>query len=281
MSYEVAFQGELGAFSEEAVRHAFGPEATPSPRRSFREVAEAVLDGSTDYGLLPIENTLAGGVVGSYDVLAETDLTVVAEVIRPIRHCLLGVPSSRLEDVHRAISHPVALAQCERFFADHPRIEAVAVYDTAGAAREVARDADPEKAAIAARGAAERYGLVILAEDLQDRDDNQTRFLIVSSDPDRRGPPDGIVYREGAMRTVLLFETKDESGALLSVLGSFASRGVNLSKLESRPGDEPWTYRFFAEFEADAAEPQAAAALEEAQAKSKSLRVLGSFLTGR
>jgi prephenate dehydratase len=135
MAVTVAFQGELGAFSEEAVRTWFGPSVEPLPCREFRQIGEAVLSGQVVAGLLPVENSLAGTVQPAYDVLAEPGLLVVGEVIRPIRHFLLGVPGSSLDGLRRVISHPVALAQCGNFLSKHPDLEVLAFYDTAGAAR--------------------------------------------------------------------------------------------------------------------------------------------------
>ncbi|MBI4421083.1 MAG: prephenate dehydratase, partial [Gemmatimonadetes bacterium] len=270
----VAFQGELGAYSEDAVRLFFGAEAVPVPQREFRDVGRAVAAGDGDYGALPIENTLAGGVGGSYDVLAVEELEVVGEGVVPIHHCVLGVAGSQLGGLRRVLSHPVALVQCARFFEAHPGIEAVAVYDTAGAAREVARLAEPATAALASRGAAERYRLALLATDVEDRPDNQTRFLVVG----RRGAPrPRAPWRTNGRRTAVILETANQPGSLARALLAFAERGINLSKLESRPTGEPWTYRFFLEIDADAATPDAHFALEEVRRRSKSVRVLGSY----
>lgn len=274
----VAFQGELGAFSDEAVRLFFGDSAVPRPSRTFVEVGRAVATGEADYGLLPVENTLAGSVVASFDVLGSEDLQVVGEVIVPIHHCVLGVPGATLKGVHRVHSHPVALAQCTRFFAEHPGIEAVASYDTAGAAKEVAERGEQTEAALAGRGAAERYGLVILAADVEDRHDNQTRFLVVTrAGEDVRPPAPRGEDPSTGRKTALLVETDNSPGALVRVLLPFANRGINLSKLESRPADEPWTYRFFMELETDASAPDARDALEEVRRRATDLRPLGSF----
>jgi prephenate dehydratase len=273
-----AFQGELGAYSEAAVHLFFDGAVEPVPRREFAEVGQAVADGAAEYGVLPIENTLAGSVVGSYDVLATHELTVVGEVITPIHHCVLGTPGATLDGLTRVLSHPVALAQCTRFLQARRGLEAVAVYDTAGAAREVADRADAALGAIAGRHAAARYGLKILATDVEDRHDNQTRFLVVS----RAGaplPPPATARRDRspAMRTSLILETKNTPGALVRVLLPFSARSINLSKLESRPAGEPWTYRFFVELEVDAASRVAREALEEVQQHAATLRVLGSY----
>lgn len=279
MSVRVGFQGELGAFSEEAVRALYGEEVEPIPYREFRAVGEAVLSRDVEAGLLPVENSLAGSVVVAYDVLAELPLRVVAEIVRPIRHFLLGVSGAGLDDVCRVLSHPVALAQCAEFLRAHPEMEALAVYDTAGAAREVAEAADPSRAAIASRVAAERYGLDILAADVQDRPDNQTRFYAVVGG-DEVGevgtPPPPAGGRSGRKKTALLLETPNQPGSLVRVLEPFARRRINLSKLESRPGPVPWTYRFILEVECEDpdAEDEALRDVDEAAA---SLRVLGRF----
>ncbi len=271
----VAFQGELGAFSEEAVHRLFGDGVEPVPCRDFAEVGRAVTSGDVPHGVLPIENSLAGSVVGSYDVLAGGGLRIVGEVITPIHHCILGLPGASLDGLRRIISHPVALAQCTRVLRGLPHVEAVAVYDTAGAARDVADQPDPTLAAIAGIRAADRYGLDVIARDVEDRDDNQTRFLaVVPADSDRRPPARA---QGGAMKTTVLLESSNTPGALLRILAPFANRGLNLSKLESRPAGEPWSYRFFLEFDADATDPSATAALDEVRAQALRLDVLGSY----
>jgi prephenate dehydratase/chorismate mutase/prephenate dehydratase len=269
----VAFQGELGAFSEEAVRSFFGDKAEPVPRREFRDVGQAVASGEVDYGALPVENTLAGGVGASYDVLAREPLEVVGEVIVPIHHCVLGIAGATLEGVRRVLSHPVALAQAALFFESHPGIEAVAVYDTAGAAREVVKQGDPHTAALASHRAAERYGLTILARNVEDRPDNQTRFLIVA--PAGKTYP-GPARREG-WKTTVLMETANQPGALVKALKCFADRGLNLSKVESRPADVPWTYRFFLEFDTEPDTKAAREALTDLASQATAVRVLGSY----
>lgn len=274
----VAFQGEPGAYSEEAVLRFFGPRARPVPCRDFGAVGEAVAAGDVTWGLLPIENTIAGSVVGSYDVLASTDLAVVGEVIASIHHCLLGLPGARLDAVTRVLSHPVALAQCTRFLRGQPIMEPVAVYDTAGAAREVAAAGDPGRAAIASRRAAALYGLAVLAADVEDRPDNQTRFLVVRSADGAASPFDvGAVRRGTAAKLLLLVETRNAPGALVEVLRPFADRRINLANLEVRPGAQPWSYRFFIEVEASADAEPTREALAEVRERAELVRVLGGF----
>lgn len=274
----VAFQGELGAFSEEALRAFFGSEVHPLPRRDFRAVVDAVEKGEAAFGVLPVENTLAGGVGGAWDALADSTLEVVGEVVRPIRLYLMGVAGARADQLERILSHPVALAQCTRFLDAHPHADAVAVHDTAGAAQEVAKQGSPRFGAVAPLGAAERYGLEVLAADLQDRADNQTRFFVV-----RRVGGEGPLARSAndAWATVLLVEAQDRPGALLRLLEPFAARGIDLSRIESRPAKEPWRYRFAMELRADASQPETRAALEEVKEKSSVFRLLGSFPAAR
>jgi len=278
----VAFQGEHGAFSEEALLGHFQGRAHPLPRRDFRGVGQAVLTGEAELGILPVENSLAGSVQGAHDVLTGGGVTIVGEVTIPIRLFLLGVPGAREEALRRILSHPVALAQCTRYLRGHPHAEAVAVHDTAGAAQEVARLADPEVAAVAPRGAAERYGLQVLASDLQDREDNQTRFYVVrrADDPAAAEPPAPV--QDGAsFRTVVLLELTDQPGALVKVLAPFAARGIDLSRIESRPAATPWRYRFLLELRARASDPATREALDEARGVASEFRVLGSFPASR
>ncbi len=269
----VAFQGERGAYSEEAVRACFGEVAEPVPCRENADVGAAVEAGDVDCGVLPIENSLAGSVVPTYDVLASEALEVVGELVLPIRHCLLGVPGARIDALRRVLSHPVALAQCRAFFAAHPTVRAVPHYDTAGAAQAVADAGDPADAAIASRVAGDAYGLDILARDLEDRPDNQTRFFVLL----RRGATSPPLPAGGSPRTALLVDAADAPGSLVRLLLPFAERGINLSKLESRPGAEPWSYRFFIELDAPAEAPEVAAALVAAAAHARKVHVLGSF----
>ena len=267
----VAFQGELGAFSEEAIGQLWPGAATPVPMREFLDVARAVERGEVEFGLLPIENTLAGSVVGSYDALTTcASLHVVAETVVAIHHCVLGVRGARLDALRSVESHPVALAQCGRFLREHPRIEARAAYDTAGAARDVAARGDPCAAAIAGRAAAAHYDLDILAADIEDRPDNQTRFLAVARAAAALAP-------ETPARTALILTTANVPGALLRVLQPIAEHGLNMSKLESRPTGEPWSYRFFVEIDHTAGEPAERAAIASVRQVTESLRVLGSY----
>lgn len=268
----VAFQGELGAYSDEAAQTWFAGKAEGVPCREFRDVTRAVAGGQADFGVLPVENTLAGSVGAALDALLETDLEIEGEVIRPIRHCLLGLPEATEEGLKKVVSHPVALVQCVRFFEGRIDVEAVAVHDTAGGARLVAEGGDPTVGALASETAAERYGLRVLARDLQDRPDNSTRFFVIA--------PPGSTEAAPAFanpKTLVVFETGDRPGALVEVLQVFARRGLNLSRLESRPGRLPWTYRFVAEVMADMREGGGAAGMEEIRTRAMTVLVRGPF----
>ena len=266
----VAFQGELGAFSEQGVRQLWPDGAEPVPMREFIDVARAVERGQVELGLLPIENTLAGSVIGSYDALFACDTVhVVAETVVAIHHCVLALPGATLGSLRTVESHPVALAQCGRFLRSHPDLLAHATYDTAGAAREVAARGDPTAAAIAGRAAAARYGLEIVATDVEDRPDNQTRFLAIARSP--------LPLTVGIpARSVVVLTTENVQGALLRVLEPLARQGINLSKIESRPTGEPWTYRFFLEVEHAAGDETVPLAFDAVRRVSRSFRLLGT-----
>jgi prephenate dehydratase len=271
-----AFQGELGAYSHEALRCFLGDRAEAVPCRTFQEVADRTASGSVECGLLPVENTLAGAVVGSYDVLATSPLSIIGEVVIPIRHCLLGPEDVRPAALRRVLSHPVALAQCEAFLARHPEVEAEAFYDTAGAAREVAARSDPATAAIASKLAGERYGLRVLSAGIEDRTDNQTRFYVVvpEGEPPRFSKPTESC---APVKVVLLAEVPNEPGALLRLLTPLSDHGLNLTSLQGRPTGDPWQYRFFLEMLVPGAAPDLEGMLELVRGFSTRCRVLGIF----
>ncbi|HEX3868133.1 MAG TPA: prephenate dehydratase domain-containing protein [Gemmatimonadaceae bacterium] len=269
----IAVQGAAGAYGEEAVRQLFGDDATAVPFRETTHVARAVAREDVDAGVLPIENTLAGSVHASYDaIVAEPAIHAVDDVVIRIRHCLLAPAGARLESMSIVESHPVALAQCTMFFTEHPWLEARAAYNTAGAAADAAASNDPRRGAIASRSAASLYGLEILAANIEDRDDNQTRFLLLSRSP--------AALAIGAFaRTLLVVTTDDRPGALLRLLVPLAERDLNLVKLESRPTGEPWTYRFILEFEHDADDASARDAVAAIAAASRQCRHVGTYRT--
>jgi prephenate dehydratase len=268
----VAYQGAPGAYSEEAVVSLW-PHTTPVPLRECIDVARAVESGEVNAGVLALENTLAGSVVASYDALAALEPVVaVGETIIGIHHCVLATPGTSLAAIRWVESHPVALAQCGRFFDRHPHLEPRATYDTAGSAMEVAHARDPRRAALASRIAAAHYGLEILEADVEDRPDNQTRFVAIG----RSAAPlaDGT-----AARTILLVTVANTPGALHRLLGPFAEYGLNLSKLESRPTGEPWSYRFIIEIEHTAGESAMTDALHAVRGIAQFCRLVGTYAT--
>ena len=264
----VAIQGERGAYSEQAALALYGPEADIVPRRSLQDVFAALRDGEADAAAVPVENSRAGTIVETYDLLLAHRFQVTGEYRLRVRHCLLGLQGSRLDEIRRAYSHPQALAQC-RTFLDRHAIAPESAYDTAGSAQNLARLGDRSAAAIASRRAAELFGLAVLAEGIEDRDDNVTRFLAV-------GPPPTLA--QGPGRSLVAFTVPNEPGSLHRCLEPFARHGCNLSKLESRPDQEsPFAYVFYLDVDAHAEDAALARALGELSTVASSVRVLGSF----
>lgn len=275
----VVYQGEPGAFGEEAILGWFGDQVQPVPMPTFTAVCAAVESGAADAGVLPLENSLAGTVGDALDALAVGSLRVVGEALLPIRHQLLVVPGVDLRDIRRVTSHWQALAQCERFLARHSW-QVVPAADTAGAARELAASGAEDVAAIASRRAAGRYGLEVAAADIQDADHNVTRFAVLAAAdaPALPHPTGSLVPRGGQRETLVTFETGHRPGDLYRALRAFADAGINLSRIESRPsGEGPWRYRFLVQLSGDAGTDPLLGALDALGAHTRSMRVLGSF----
>jgi prephenate dehydratase len=264
----VAFQGEHGAYSEQAVRQHFGAAVRTLPCHGFIDIFHALQDGRVTYGMLPVENSLAGTVVPAYDLLVDHDLHVQAEVVLRVRHCLLAPPGTLLGDVQRVISHYQALGQCEQTLR-RMGLEAVDYYDTAGAARDLAANPQPGTAAIASELAAQTYGLDILVRSLEDQDFNYTRFFVLGYAPPLRRDPS---------KTSVILTTRHTPGALYEVMGELARRGLNLTKIESRPRrNRPWHYLFYVDFEGHADDPIVQQALLGILNRASFLKVLGSY----
>ncbi|HEY66866.1 MAG TPA: prephenate dehydratase [Thermoflexia bacterium] len=264
----VAFQGISGAYSEEAILQFFGPEVESIPCRTLADIFFTVEGGDADYGMLPIENAVAGSVARSYELLMEHDLRIYAEVILRVRHTLLAPPDTKLEDLRRVRSHPQALAQCQRYLSRHG-LEPESAFDTAGSARELAANPEPGVAVIASALAAELYGLEILDRDIEDFPFNYTRFFILSMDD----PP-----RAQRNKTSLVFTSPHRPGALYECLGEFARRRINLTKIESRPRlNRPWQYIFYLDFEGHCQDPECEAAIMGLLRRSSFVKLLGSY----
>jgi prephenate dehydratase len=268
----IAYQGEPGAYSEEAVAALF-PDGDPVGYPTFRLAFDALVSGEVDSAVLPVENSSAGVVQEVSDQLWERPgLRVSREHIQPVRHCLLGWEGT---DVVRVISHPQALAQCDSWL--HERgIQPVAFPDTAGAARRVAEQREPGVAAVASRAAATRYGLAVLAEGIQDNADNQTRFLVIEP-----GTPVRPAQGGRGTKCSLAMITAHRPGSLAHALDCFARRGVNLTRLDSRPMREaPFQYRFYLDFEVG--EPETAEeALLDLEDSSAEVRLFGTYDAAR
>jgi prephenate dehydratase len=267
----VAIQGERGAFSHEAAQEVAGADIEVHCCPTFDALFAAVVSEVADRALVPIENSLAGSIHENYDRLWASPLHIVAETQLRIRHCLIARPGATLASIRRVASHPVALAQCRRFFAERPQVEAVAAYDTAGSVKDLLRDGLPTQAAIASRLAARLYGGEVLLDEIEDDPQNYTRFLLLAREP---GPA------AAASKTSLVFTLKNQPGALYSALGVFSLRGLDLAKIESRPlRGRPWEYAFYLDVLGDPRE-KTRDALDELRGMAHELRVLGSYPDG-
>jgi prephenate dehydratase len=270
--YDAAFQGSRGAFSEDAAFRLLSREARLLPCDRFEDVFEAVRRGEARFGVVPIENTLAGSIHRCYDLLNEHDLKIVGETICHIEHALIARPGAELSQIRRAMSHPVALAQCEKFFRQHPEIEPVSVYDTAGAVENMMHDGRNDCAAVAGRRAAEVYGGVILAAGIQDHSENYTRFLLIT--PGKDVVPEG----SSEFKTTVVFRIANVPGGLYNALRPFAERRIDLSKLESRPiPGAPFEYLFYLDLIGCDDQARISGALDELRKTSAFMRVLGSY----
>ena len=270
----IAYQGVEGSFSHLAAQRRYAGRpggALLAGHDSFRAAAEAVTSGVADLALLPIENTTAGSINETYDLLAGGALHITGEVVSAIEHCLLALPGVALDELRVVRSHPQALAQCHGLFVRHPHLTARADLDTAGAARHVAEANDRTQAAIASSAAAKRYGLAIIERGIQSASGNSTRFVEVGLRP---APlPEGA-----AAKTSLVFALADRPGVLGEILTRLAARALSLTKLESRPIPEaPFTYRFYADVLGHAASEPFHAALDDIRPLTTELRVLGTY----
>jgi prephenate dehydratase len=243
IAMKIAIQGEPGAFSHEAALK-FAPGADVVPCSLSVEVFAALDEGRVDAAAIPIENSLAGSVLEHFDLLLAHDVKVVSETLLRIRHNLIALAGVKIDAIDRVYSHPVALAQCRRFFAAHPKINAVPFYDTAGSVKHLAEQSERSAAAIASEAAARIYGAQVLEAGIEDNPQNYTRFFLVrrSYEVESAGEsPD-----PEADKLSLAFSLENRPGSLVAALSALAAQGTNLTKIESRPVQgKPWEYIFY------------------------------------
>jgi prephenate dehydratase len=272
----VAYQGERGAFSEDAARKLLGPEIETLPNRTFEEMFESVSSGAAQCAVVPIENSLAGSIHKNYDLLVEHDLTIIGETSIRIVHNLISPHAATLSEIRKVYSHPVALAQCERFLRANPQIEVAPAYDTAGSVKMIVENNLEGEAAIAGATAAKVYGAHIIAEAIEDNAKNFTRFLLLA----RAGDAPEVSVTEGARKTTIVFRVANRPGALFRSLAAFALRDIDLAKIESRPIEgRPWEYSFYLDLMGDSCEPHVERSLAHLAEMAESIRVLGSYST--
>lgn len=267
-SVVVAFQGIHGAYSEQALRQHFGNDASVFPCTDLSKLFEVIQNGSVKYAMLPVENALAGAVSMAYELLMDSDLRIQAEVIVHVHHSLMAPTGTKMTDLKYVRSHPQALAQCEKFIKRHG-LTPIPWYDTAGSAKDLSAQHEPQTAAIASELAANLYGLEILERQIEDVAFNFTRFFVLGHDDPARGEFN---------KTSLVFATRHRPAALYECLGEFAERGLNLTKIESRPRrNRPWEPVFFLDFEGHWQDAPCQEALARLLQRASYVKMLGSY----
>jgi len=265
---KIAFQGEIGAYSESAVYSFFGSSVEVKPCENLSDVFESVKKGETPYGVVPIENSIEGSVNQTYDLFLEYDLKVCGEIVLRIGHCLIAHPGTHLNQIKTVYSHPQALAQCRKFL-EKLGCRLLSTFDTAGSVKMIKEEGLKDAGAIASQRAAQIYSMKILAKEIGDTPNNYTRFFVLSK---QDSPP------SGQDKTSIIFSVKSIPGALHQVLKEFAVRDINLTKIESRPTKRtPWEYNFYLDFEGHRNEQKCQEALESVKNKTLFVKILGSY----
>ena len=280
MPSDVAYAGEPGVFAEDVVLRWFEAPAA-RPVGSFRAVFEAVRDGEAMAGVVPVESSLLGTIRETLDLLYAFDLRIVGEVSVPVRLALLALPGERLETIRTVHSIAAALAQADEFLRTGGWMIQT-TWNTAGAARQIAERGERGAAAVASARVADLYGLAVIADDIQSGDDNRTRFAVIANADAEpallaAASPEAIA---GGPKTTLVFGVRNVPGSLYRTLGAFASRGINLSRLESRPRTDRgsrWEYLFWVDLDADPDDEACAAALADVREEAEMVRILGTY----
>lgn len=268
----IAFQGEPGAYSEEAAYNFFGHSIQAKPCESLDDVFKVVEQGKVPYGIVPIENSLEGSISRVYDLLLDSSLRVCGETELRVIHCLIASPETRLDTIKRVYSHPQALGQCQAFL-KHLNCELIPTYDTAGSVKMIKEKGIIDGAAIASARAAEIYGMKILAKEIEDNPNNFTRFFVLAK---QDSPP------TGNDKTSIVFSVRHKPGALYEFLRELAAININLTKIESRPTrQKPWEYNFYLDFEGHREDETAREALENLERTALFVKVLGSYPKAR
>ncbi len=266
----IAFYGERGAYTEQAMLEYFRTEASGIPMGTFEEVMQAVQDGAAEYGVLPIENSSTGTLSDIFDLLSEYNVYIIGEHMVKIEHNLWGLPGAKLSEIRQVYSHKQGLLQCSQFLAKHPQMKQIVGGSTAGSARKVLEEQDITQAAIASKRAGEYLGLSLLQEAIHDEDHNTTRFIIISNQK---------IYRETAERTSICFALPHKSGSLYHMLSHFIYNNVNMTKIESRPiAGKAFAYRFYVDIEGGLENPAVMNALHCIQEEALEMKILGSYI---
>jgi prephenate dehydratase len=272
----VAFGGERGAFGELAAVEFFGSARSYIPRREFADVFDAVARGAARYGVIPIENSLAGSIHHNYDLLLEHDLYIVGEIYLRVSHYLIACKGVSRRRIVRIFSHPQALAQCKRYLRKYPSIEIVPVSNTAGAVKKIKDERLVDAAAIASMQAAIDFDMQVMARRIEDNHSNMTRFLVLAKKPQRKNPG------AGKTKTSIVFATKNIPGALFKALSVFALRDIDLYKIESRPvQSRQFEYLFYLDFDGSYRDEAQKNAINHLREITTFYRLLGSYPRGR
>ena len=267
---KVSIQGNKGSYHDIVARSVFGDGVETLERDSFEEVFRDALSGPAEFGIVAIENSIAGSLDGNYDLLLENEVSIAAERYLRVSHQLMALPETDLRDITEVISHPMAIKQCRAFLEQYPNWIIREHPDTAGAAALIARERRRNAAAIASSLAAAVYGMRILKSGIETNRRNYTRFFIISREQK---------YPAAANKTSIAFMVKHEIGSLAKVLNILAAHQINMTKIESRPiAGAEWEYRFFMDFAGGAAEANVQAALSEIQKRANWFKILGSYV---